>query len=364
MSFHQSRNIKATFTKFINKVFALNSTWINEDIEVVSLSGDNSPKAYEQYPWDNEDYPIVVLFSEGSQDDKWAIDSIVSPNLRYTFNLGSTAREYTTMSQYPIVTGIIPRDDDLILQNADLLVKNIGPYEEPIFVDIYDDSSGEPSNILASGSIEGTKTVGIEWLNVNITPHITLAKDSTYYLSARAPSGSYYWFSDNNISATVTPDPIIGIYNGATWAMTSDESFLTKVYSPSVKRLGGGLSSTIRVFCEAKDLSTAQKITDLIYVYLQLSKHSNTGRQVKLTLPSTMTSMDFDFASDLTDEGIYIINVSKGAETVRVRGNDRLFAVDVIVSCYSSWSEDFEIPTLEDIGGPDIVSIQKVLNKY
>ena len=87
-----------------------------------------------------------------------------------------------------------------------------------------------------------------------------------------------------------------------------------------------------------------------------MAKHSNPQRKEKMGVNANETGMNYDFVSDLTDEGIYIIDVDKGAESVRVRGNDRLFSVDLSLSVYSNWVEDFILPVLDDINIDDINS--------
>jgi len=343
----QSRDIKKNFVSFINKIFALNNSWLKDDVELITLQGDNSPSAYEQYPWDNENYPIVVLSSEGATDDAWAIDSKIS-NYTETMKLGVTARTYETLSANPIAAAITPRRGNLSLRAVDLLVKNIGPYEEPIFVRLLSTTGGVPDTILASGSIAGKQTSGIKWLQTALYPRVVLQQDTTYALSAQAFSGSYYWFVDNIINTDSTPTPTKWAYNGVTWDTISDESPIAKVYGPTVRRLGGGLNTTLRIFIETKDLSTTQKIADLLFVYLHLARHSNVMRSEQLDSPN-VTNTNYDFVSNLSDEGIYILKVNKGAETVRDRGNDRLFSIDLALSCYSNWTEDFTLPVLEDI---------------
>lgn len=361
LRYAQARDIKKSLVSYMNKVFDLNNSWVKDSVEVITLKDDNSPSAYEQYPWDNENYPIAVVFSEGSTDDHWAIDSRIS-DYRETIKLGVTPRTYTTLGVNPIAAALRPELSSLILHSAEILVKNIGPYEEPITIQILDTSGGEPNAVLASGSIKGQHTAGIEWLRTAISPTITLDQNTTYAISAVAPSGSYYWFIDNDITSGVTPSATQWVSDGATWTTTSDQSPITKIHGPAVRRLGGGINTSLRIFVEAKDLSTVQKITDLLFVYLHLAKHGNALRSEQLTTPN-ITNMDYDFVSNLSDEGIYIISVNKGAETVRNRGNDRLFSVDLSVACYSSWSEDFVLPTLKEID-IDINSITKVYNKY
>ena len=360
LTYKQPRDIKRSFVSFINKIFKLNTQWVNERVEVISLTEDNSPEAFEQYPWDNENYPIVVLFSDGSTDDRWAIDERIQ-DFRETMQVGSVPRDFVTLGVSTIAAGIQPKLSDLDLKSVELLVKNIGPYEEPITVKVWSATGDLPDAVIASGSIAGKATTGIEWLQTRILPITTLVKDTKYFIGAQALSGSYQWMVDNDVLAGVTPyvrhvSGSIGSFTGI-----SSDTPMVRAHGPAVRRLGGGLNSTIRMFIESKDLSTTQKITDLLFVYMHLTKHSNAKRRSKLTDPN-ITAMQLDFVSDLSDEGIYIIDVNKGAETVRTRGNDRLFSVDLSLTCYSSWSEDFVLPVLEDIDiSPDIESIVKIV---
>ncbi len=373
LHYKQPRNIKHSFVQFINKIFSLNSQWLNESVEVVELADDNSPNAFEQYPWDNENYPLVVLFSDGSSDDRWAIDERIADHREF-LEIGTVPRDSVQLGPFSSsdtgidaqAAGIQPLISDMVLKSVDLLVKHIGPYEESIIVKIWGATGDLPGALLASGSIRGKITTGIEWLQTSIKPVITLSQSTKYFVSAQAPSGSYQWFIDTDPNTSRTPYVRHATFSGSTgtWSGVSSQTPIAKIQGPAVRRLGGGLNSNIRMFIEAKDLSTTQKITDLLFIYMHLTKHANVGRKEKLTDPN-VTAMDLDFVSDLSDEGIYIIDVNKGAETVRTRGNDRLFSVDLSLSCYSSWSEDFVLPVIEDIGiEPDLVSVTIVSNKY
>ena len=353
LRYRQPRDIKKVFTDLVNKIFALNKEWANDKVEVISLSGDNSPKAYEQFPWDNENYPIVVLFSQGGNADLWGIDSFIA-NSRQSLVAGSLERTFVTLSDIPTATEIRLENGSMTLKSARIRIQNFGLYEENITLKLWSSISDIPDAPIASGSILGRDTRGIEWLSAQMLPAISLTNDTNYFLSAQTdtivdtPSGSYYWFIDNDVNTKITPNSRMGISGSASWDMTADSSPIAEVFGPSVKRLGGGIQSTIRMFIEAKDLSTVQKISELIFVYLHLARHSNAARRAKLTNPN-VTSMDFDFVSDLSDEGIYIIDVNRGAETVRVRGNDRLFSTDLSITCYSHWTEDFVLPALESL---------------
>ena len=357
MRYNQPRNIKSNFTKFVNKVFTLNKSWRNVDVEVIALSGDNSPVAYEQYPWDQEKYPLVVLFAEGTSDDHWAIDSRIG-HYWDTLKIGSKPRDTIALSNISMVAfGVKTEEHDMPLRSVDLALQYIGPYENDVIVRLWDESGGEPNSILASGSISGKEFSIMEWASTSLYPTITLAKDTDYFVSVHTSGSlgnSYNLMLDNDPDVTVTPFIQLSTGTAGSWTSVSDETVFARINGPVHYRVGGGLDNTIRVFVESKDLATTQKIADLLFVYFHLAKHSNLQRKEKMGVNANETGTNYDFVSDLTDEGIYIIDVDKGAESVRIRGNDRLFSVDLSLSVYSNWVEDFVLPILEDINIDDI----------
>ena len=359
MRYQQPRSIKQNFTKFVNKVFTLNKSWQNTDVEIVALSGDNSPEAFEQYPWDSEKYPLVVLFAEGTSDDHWAIDSRIG-HYWDILKIGSKPRDTIKLSNNSMVAfGVKTEEYDMPLRSVDLALQYIGPYENDIIVQLWNESGGEPNTILTSGSISGKEFRIMEWASTSLYPTVTLVKDTDYFVSVHTSGSlgdSYNLMLDNNPDAEITPFIQLSTGTVGSWTSVSDETVFARVNGPVYYRVGGGLNSTIRVFVESKDLATTQKIADLLFVYFHLAKHSNLQRKEKMGASANETGMNYDFVSDLTDEGIYIIDVDKGAESVRVRGNDRLFSVDLSLSVYSNWVEDFILPILEDINTDDINS--------
>lgn len=357
LEYRQSRDIKRVFTAFVNKIFSLNSEWINTDVGVIQLSADNSPKAFEQYPWDSEQYPIVVCLSDGSTDDHWAIDSRIG-NYWETLRIGSAARDYVRLSSNPVAFGVCAKDTPLILRQIKLPLSYRGPYEETVTVALWSSGSAGPETRLASGSIDPGTSTPYKWyvtgMYDNEGNNVTLLADTNYFISVKAQSGSYLLMLDNSPSSTITPYIRYVQFNGSAWDVDYTKTAYALVNGPVYRRLGGGLQSRIRLFIEAKDLATTQKISDLLFTYLHLQKHSNIKRKVKHSLSPNQTGMEYDFMSDLTENGIYIIDVDKGGEGVRNRGNDRLFSIELTISCYSAWMEDFTLPELRDINTDDI----------
>ena len=155
MRYQQPRGIKQNFTNFINKIFALNENWQNTDVEVITLQGENSPKAFEQYPWDSEKYPLVVLFAEGTTDDHWAIDSRIG-HYWDTLQIGSKPRDTITLSNTSKAAfGVMSENCGMPLRSVDLALQYIGPYENDVIVQLWSSGSSGPDTILSSGSILG-----------------------------------------------------------------------------------------------------------------------------------------------------------------------------------------------------------------
>lgn len=352
MKYKQPRDIKQTFSSIFNKLFSLNNTWLNTGVEVITLTDQNSPETYEQYPWNNEKYPLIVLFSEGVSDDHWAIDSRVG-YVTDTLRIGQVPRNYISLGAAPVAFGIRSNDVDFTVRSVEIAAQNKGPFEEDIIVNLWNVFSGSsgyvPNTIIASGSIKGTSSITMSWLSTAIHPSTILTANTNYFVSVQA-EGSYYLMVDTLPNIALTPFISYTTSGSVGWGPpNTTKTSLAKINGPVYHRMGGGLNSRIRIFVEAKDLPTTQKITDLLFVYLHLLKHSNPDRKTKMPSPNE-TGMTFDFSSNLTDEGIYIIDVNKGSETVRNRGNDRLFSVDLTLNCYSGWTEDFVLPTIEDVG--------------
>lgn len=351
MEFRQPRNIKSVFVATLNSIFKTNTEWVNNEIEVVELAGDNSPEAFEQYPWDSEDYPRVIVFGGASIDDHWAIDSRVG-EVNDRIIHGTEARESVTLTSLGQGFEIqVPGDQaKLVLRSVELWVKTSGLYEEAISVEIYRTSGGThplPTSLLTSGSIKGEKYYKPTRIYTGFYPHISLQAGASYFLVVRA-AGSYLLMVDPSTELTVPRNHVVESPTD-TWNYSSlSGSFVGQINGLTFRRLGGGTDSSIRIFVESKDLSTVQKIADLVYVYMHLVKHSNPGRKAKTNDPN-QTGTLYDFVSDMTDKGIYIKSVSKGPENVRTRGNDRIWSVDVTVEVYSHWTEDFKMSELEDI---------------
>lgn len=348
MQYQQHRNLKQTFVDVLNKVFKNTSQWLNTDVEVIAVSGDNSPDVFEQYPWDNEKYPRVIVFAGNAAADKWAIDSKIC-QVRDNIEFGTAARSSTQITTSPIGFAVSSPELPLKLHSISAGLQYIGPYEEDIAVELWSATSGPapvPTTKLASGSFKGQQFGSIQEMTVGIRPIITLAPDINYFIVFRA-AGSYNLMVDT--APVDAPNTRFLTYTNGSWAETStSQTFVGTINGAAYQRLGGGISTGLRIFTEAKDLATVQKISDLIFVYLNLVRHSNPSRPAKLTDPNQTNTL-YEFVSDLTDSGIYVMDVNKGAEAVRERGNDRIWSIDVDLTCYSHWTEDFSMPDLEDI---------------
>lgn len=349
MQYNQERNIKQTFVDVFNKVFKGTAKWINTDVEVIGVSGENSPDVFEQYPWDNEKYPRVVIFAGASQADKWAIDSKIC-QVRDNIEFGTNAKDSVAITANPLGFLVSSPKLPIKLHSVSLSLQYLGPYEENVDVELWSATAGlapTPVTKLARGSFRGHQFARIQEMTVGIRPLITMTPDTNYFIVMKG-AGSYNLMLDTQPSADSPNKTYMQLINNTWTTVSTTKTFVGTINGGAYQRLGGGISSAIRIYTEAKDLATVQKISDLVFVYLNLARHSNPGRAAKMVDPNT-TSMLYDFVSDLTDKGIYVVDINKGPENVRERGADRVWSMEVDLNCYSHWTEDFSMPDLDDI---------------
>ena len=354
MKYLQSRDVKHYLVNYLQNVFKMSSNWVNTGQEVVELSGDNSPKVYEQYPFENENYPIIAMIGGNSRQDDWGVDSLVR-TAYLTEVIGARARTYSTLDSSSVYCfGVNIADSSLEVRNIGVALKAVTAYmDEDITLSVYSSGSAGPQNVLASGSIDGKtlSSTNIEWGYAAVTPTLTLTKGTSYFVVLDAPSGTYgdyYLIRDNSISTLSSPFLVFGTSGSTGWTFDTDSTPLAVIQGPAHRQVGGGIFVDISILVEAKDLATTQKLAELTFVHLNTLRYSNLKRESMMTYKNE-TRSELDRASDLTTAGINIISVDKGSESVRERGNDRIFGITLNVSCYGRWSEEFRLSTLEDI---------------
>jgi hypothetical protein len=347
----QERDIKAYLANFLQKIFAQNSSWLNYDVELITLTDNNAPNVFEQYPWDAEHYPIVALTGMGASSEQWGIDGYISARGLTNF-VGTRANSFVSFAGSKIAFGFqMPADVSYTMRNIEIMAKYAGELEEPITVELCSASGTTtliPGTVLSTGTLKVNAFDGLKWLQAKLLPNIVLAAGTKYFVTLNT-AAAYPLMMDTTPDAAVTPFVSFTEYTNGAWTEPDlTKTVLAKVNGPVYTQLGGGISSNFSIYIEAKDLSTVQKIANLIYMYLFLARHSNLARPNTVpNLPAT--SMDYSFMSDLTEAGIYVINVDKGAEGVRNRGNDRIFNITITAHCYSQWSEDYTLPELSGI---------------
>jgi len=352
MQFTQNRNIKQRLVKYLREIYKLNNEWLNEDLEVITLTEGNSPVIYEHYPWDNENYPIVAIGGTGGTQDDWAIDSYLQNIWRKQY-IGSLPRDYIELSPTTVVAfGVKVSQYDFKIRTINVALKQASDCNYDINVSLMTSSESSPSSVVSSGSISAEDiTTNLTWGITELVPEYTLAKDTEYFVKLNLTDGSYgtyYLMMDNAPDALRTPFSCLATSGSLGWVTTLGITPLALLQGPVHQQLGGGIHANYSLYIEAKDLASTQKIAELTFVYLNLLRHANVQREIKMNYPNT-TRMEFDRMSNLDDLGITIININKSNESVRERGNDRLFSITLDVSCYGRWLETFEMPTLQRI---------------
>lgn len=351
MKYVQNRNIKSKLVKNLRLLYKMYDEWLNNDFEVIQLSDKNSPQVFEHYPWELENYPIVVISGGGGDQDDWGLDSFIQQTWEIKY-IGQTPRAYTTLaSGSSIAFGVKSVGNNFKIRTVDVSLKsNEADYD--VSVILTSSIGGEPGIELASGSIpaENIDTT-LDWRSVELLAQPVLQSDTEYFVKLHLVNGSYgnyYLMIDDEPSSSVTPFARTATLNGGSWTVSSGSTPLARVNGPTYKQLGGGVYANFTLLVEAKDLATTQKIAELTFTYLNLLRHSNVQRDIKVSFPNT-THTEFDRMASLADDGIVVMTVRKGSESIRERGNDRLFSIPLDVACYGRWTETYEFPTVKEV---------------
>lgn len=350
MKYLQTQNIIKYFVESFRKVFATNVSWINKDQEVVELEEGNIPQVYDHQPREPEDYPIVVIEGLGGPLDHWSLNDHID-NVYRVERLGITPNAYEILGNgYTQAFGIKISDEDIKLRNIGIAVKYADRLNGDITLSLSLASASAPGTTIASGTIDAFEDTDFEWKWCELTPQVVLAKDQLYYITCEAPNDCIYYIAkDTDPDSDLTPYPYwASQYSTGSWNVSSSSTLLGIVQGPVYVRLGGGIQINLSLRVEAKDIHTMHSVEDIIFMYLNMFQHSNLKRKEAITYPPTM-NVDFDAMSDMTEAGIRVVNISKGAESVRERGNDRIFAITFSIETYAFWSEDFEKDTLKKI---------------
>lgn len=351
MKYLQNRNIKQRIVKYLRDVFKVYSNWLNQDLEVIELTNDNAPMVHEQYPWDSENYCIVVVGGAGSDPDAWALNSFVDNTLE-TFYVGKEPNSYGLLTNDISVAFGVKPTDNFPIRNIGVYVKPNGNVDYDIALNLVSSSSGSPGNIIASGSIASSlASSDCKWLYSELSPTITLTKDVEYFVQLSLTNGSYgsyYLIEDNSPDLTVTPFVRKAVSGSTGWNVTSGSVPLGLVQGPIHRILGGGITTRFNIFIEAKDLATVQKISELVFLYLHVARHANMRLEKQLAFINS-TRTEFKQIGDLANSGIHVVDLTKGSESVRERGNDRIFSLSLALTCYSNWAEAYGGSTLEEI---------------
>jgi len=354
MYYVQHRDIKSRLVKYLRMMFKMYTNWFNEGLEVVELMGGNSPEVYEQYPWNDENYPILVVGGIGGSDDDWAIDSHITTGFKF-LQIGQAARSYSILEASNIIAfGVKSRVNDFKIRTIGVGIKPTNSTSDyDLTVTLMSSSAGFPSTEIASGSISSyilNASRVSDFVFTELTPEVTLQADESYFVKLNLTNGNYgsYYLLEDNAPTSRTSFPRKAVSGSIGWSIVSGSTPMAVVKGPMNKFLGGGVNASFSIYIEAKDLATAQKISELTFLYLKLLRHAGLRRTEMMNYPTT-TRTEFIRMSNEARMGLHVVRIDKGSEAVRERGNDRIFSIPLSVECYGMWTEAFELPTLLDI---------------
>jgi len=166
----------------------------------------------------------------------------------------------------PTINGVhftVP--DDCVLSTASFLLAKNGTPADNAVIELYDDSSGVPGSLLATGStvsgasISGTSYANASWATSTFS--YTLTAGTNYWLRftrSGAADNSNYYITPYRIAAANVKH-----YNGTVWGSYEGDTTLTlygaSSTSPTPPDLGGATSTVDQ---------SQQNLANAVYIYL------------------------------------------------------------------------------------------------
>jgi len=340
MFYRFATQIQHEVVEYLKRVLKRQTSWTNVDFGQVDISFGETHRAhvYENYYREREEYPVVVI-SVGPATSNVLSLSDCLPNVVDEQSLGVDFDDYGVIggSGNKMWATNFTSDSARNLKSATFTLASDGGIQGDILVSLVSGSGNLPdSTILTSGSIKGFSETAPGLRRVDFDSIKGLEKDFSGWLTLQSDALSPYKLylasgSGSNIA-----------YNTGSWILDNAKTPIGAIQGATYQRLGGGVESNLTIDTAAKDEATAKDLADTVAMYLLLS------RQTKL-LRSGTDQTDIKHTGWLAEKGIYLSDISFGGVTVRKRGDQNIFVVNIGARCWGHWYQDYSTETLKEI---------------
>lgn len=320
------------FIKVLRKIFRYNSTWDNEEIEIIQFQSGSSQLVFEQFFEENEKYPIITVYGMGGSYMNDSIDDFVSnSDVQELAMLGDRSLAFEMVTSENPVSFKMPKLKRSFLAGFYLSYmwdgSGLGGDD---FSYALTRGTGSAQVILASGSMPGKDVMypDVTYIIFDAPQEMDPKYDHTLNIIG---------VPDSNYSIMIDPQFPLSY---STPTQEASGSFVGGLLQPPAYSLGGRFEGTITIRVMAKNSSAiTRNLGEIITTRILLLKQAQYNRASSADQASSV------FAADVTAEwrakGITIRGVRTGTLEMRKRGiNDLIFTYPISVDITTHWAVD------------------------
>lgn len=343
MFWRSENEVIEEFVKLFRRVIKYKTSWVNRGLQIVDIS-ENTPKVYEKFFEDNEQYPIITIAGGGYIRTNQSFNSYLGTLQSKIVDMGTRGLGLALVDSTHDVSFALPVDidNDDILHSMDFfalsteLESNLGTLDIELRQDSFTGS------IVSSASVANITTPVYNKYFTEFYPHSVLSVDNYWLVFSTSVNNSFLIGID---------DTALNIFNYNSGSVTqASGSMHGKLYTPPRLRLGGAIEGTITIKCSDKNSTKRpREILSIIANYINILTQAQLTRSAGVD--NTTLAMDADRAVDewlLND--IRIKAIRQGSSQERRRGeNDIIHSYDLIVDYYTEWNQDYQKDLLSEI---------------
>jgi len=335
------------FVRLIRRVLKYQVKWDNVDYRVVSIE-DSTPKVYEKFFEENEQYPVVTVAGGGFIRSSQSFNSFLGTMQTTIAELGSRGLALGIIDEDKSIAFALPSasilpTDQLYAMELYALGTGLGTFSDTLDITLYKDYTTTPAAVASSSIANVCESCGYKKHYTEFYPVVLLNQQDYLLKFSTAVNNSYY------IGVDTLADNIYETNNAGSIARGIG-SLHGSIIVPPIMRLGGAIEGTINIRCSAKNSTRIPRdVLAILANYMELFKQTQLTRGSGTDL-TTLTLGGDTAVDEWLLKDIRIKGVRQSMSQERKRGdNDIIYMYDLTVEYYTEWHQDYDKDTLKAI---------------
>jgi len=335
------------FVRLIRRVLKYQVKWDNVDYRVVSIE-DNTPKVYEKFFEENEQYPVVTVAGSGFIRSSQSFNSFLGTLQTNIAELGSRGLALGVIDEdrsiaFALPSASILSTDLLYAMELYAVGTGLGTYSDTLDIVLYKDYNTVPVAVASASITNICDSCGYKKHYTEFSPVVLLNQQDYWLKFSTGVNNSYYIGVDTLVDNIYETNNAGDIARGV-------GSLHGSLVVPPVIRLGGAIEGTINVRCSAKNSTRIPRdVLAILANYIELFKQTQLTRGSGTDLTTLALENDIPVDEWLLKD-IRIKGVRQAMSQERKRGdNDIIYMYDLTVEYYTEWHQDYDKDTLKAI---------------